>query len=241
MKTNLLTLTILSAALFLFSCDIHDDHVVPSSNITTTQATFSDYNGIDASTAFTVYINFSNDEELIEIEANDNLHQHIEVKKQNGILIIGIEDNVHVRGNATLNAYITTKDLSSFSASGASKIMVEDPIEVNDVHIYLSGASNFYGNLNANQLYSDLSGASILEIDGFSNDVELEASGASIFRNYAFTANKIKADLSGASNAYITVEEEIDIEASGASSLAFKGDAVITHQELSGASTVKKM
>jgi len=241
MKTNLLTLTILSAALFLFSCDIHDDHIVPSSNITTTQATFSDYNGIDASTAFTVYINFSNDEESIEIEANDNLHQHIEVKKQNGILFIGIEDNVHVRGNATLNAYITTKDLSSFSASGASRIIVEDLVETNNAQIYLSGASKFIGQFNVDQLYSDLSGASILDIDGFSNDFELDASGASVFRNYVFSTKKMKADLSGASNAYLTVEEEIDIEASGASSLMFKGNAIITHQDLSGASTVKKM
>ena len=138
MKTNLFTLTILSATLFLYSCDMHDHHVVPGSNITTAQATFSDYNGIDASTAFSVYINFSDDEESIEIEANDNLHQHIEVKKQNGILLIGIEDNVHVRGNATLNAYITTKDLSSFSASGASRIIVEDLIDKNNVNGYPS-------------------------------------------------------------------------------------------------------
>ncbi len=241
MKTNLLTLTILSATLFLFSCDIHDDHVVPSSSITTTQATFSDYNGIDASTAFTVYIDFSNDEESIEIEANDNLHQYIEVKKQNGVLFIGIEDNVHVRGNATLNAYITTKDLSSFSASGASRIIVEDLVETNNAQIYLSGASNFKGQFNVDQLYSDLSGASILDIDGFSNDFELDASGASVLRNYVFSTNKMKADLSGASKAYLTVEEEIDIEASGASSLTFKGNAIITHQDLSGASTVKKM
>ena len=241
MKTNLLTLNVLSATLFLYSCDMHDHHVVPGSNITTAQATFSDYNGIDASTAFNVYITFSDDEESIEIEANDNLHQHIEVKKQNGILLIGIEDNVHVRGNATLNAYITTKDLSSFSASGASRIIVEDPIEKNNVNIHLSGASNFYGYLHVNQLYSDLSGASILDIDGFSDYFELDASGASVLRSYVFTTNKFKADLSGASNAYLTVEEEIDVEASGASSLMFKGKAVITHQDLSGASTVKKM
>ena len=241
MKTNLISLAVLVFALFLFSCDIHENDVRPSSKITTSQATFSNYTAIDASTAFTVYINFSDVEESIEIEANDNLHQYIEVKKENETLIIGIENGVHIRGNSTLKAYITTKNISSFSASGASKIIVENLIEASNVNIYLSGASNFSGELNVDQLFADVSGASVLNIAGFSNDFELEASGASVFSDYEFITSTIDADLSGASNATLTIEDEIYIEASGASILRYKGDALITHQDLSGASSIKKM
>ena len=241
MKTNLLSLAVLVCALFLFSCDIHENDVRPSSKITTSQVSFSDYTAIDASTAFTVYINFSDVEESIEIEANDNLHQYIEVKKENETLIIGIENGVHIRGNSTLKAYITTKNISSFSASGASKIIVEDLIEASNVNIYLSGASNFSGELKVDQLFADVSGASVLNIAGFSNDFELEASGASVFSDYEFKTSTIDADLSGASNAALTIEDEIYIEASGASILKYKGNAVITHQDLSGASSIKKM
>lgn len=241
MKTNLLSLAVLGFALFLFSCDIHENDVRPSSKITTTQATFSDFTAIDASTAFTVYINFSDVEESIEIEANDNLHQYIEVKKENETLIIGIEKGIHIRGNSTLKAYITTKNISSFSASGASRIIVEDLIEASNVNIFLSGASNFSGELNVNQLFVDVSGASVLNIAGYSNDFELEASGASVFSDYKFTTSTIDADLSGASNAALTIEDEIYIEASGASTLRYKGDALITRQDLSGASSIKKM
>jgi len=241
MKTKLLSLTLLSFSLFLFSCDIYDTEVVPNGKITTMQATFTDYKAIEASSAFSVYLVFSDTEESIEIEANENLHQYIDVKKENGTLKIGIENNVQIRGNATLKAYIITKQVEGYSASGASRFIVENEIHAENVNIYLSGASTFDGEINSNRCYANLSGASSMNILGFADDFELDASGASVIRDYGFEANHLKAELSGASNAYLTVDNEIEIEASGASSLRYKGDAVITTQNLSGASSVKQM
>jgi hypothetical protein len=241
MKTKLFSLIALSFSLFLFSCNEFDNHVKPNNKITTTQATYSDYDMIDASSAFTVYVTFSDEEESIEIEANDNLHQYIEVKKENDVLRIGLNRNVHIRGSATLTAYITTKNVSEYMASGASRIIVESRIEATDANIYLSGASTFSGELVVDNFITDLSGASNLNIQGFAQNFEAEASGASVMQNYGFETNRLKADLSGASNMYVTVGEGIDVEASGASVLYYKGSAVITGQDLSGASSIREM
>lgn len=59
-------------------------------------------------------------------------------------------------------------------------------------------------------------------------------------RSYGFEVNKLIADLTGASNAYITVVESMDITASGASNVHYKGEAVIISQELSGGSNIIK-
>ncbi len=241
MKTKLFSLLFASCVLFLFSCDVMDNHVVPTNKVTTTQATFIDYDMIDASSAFTVYVTFSDEEESIEIEANDNLHQFIEVKKENNILKIGLDRNVHIRGKSTLIAYITTKNISDYMASGASRIIVENRIEAIDAHIYLSGASTFSGKLAVDQLNVDLSGASHLDISGLANDLGVEASGASIIRDYGLETSTLEADLSGASNMYVTVDEGIDVEASGSSVLHYKGSAVITRQNLSDASAIRDM
>ena len=241
MKTNLISLTIISISLFLISCNVYENDVVPSSNVTSTQATFSGYDAIDASSAFTVYLDFSDADESIEIEANDNLHQHIEVSKVGGTLKIGIENNVHIRGNATLNVYITTKSVSSFLGSGATRFIVEDMINESDVMINLSGASTFTGELNANNLYADLSGASVMHVTGFVENSDIEASGASLIKDYGLETDHLNAELSGASNVSLTINEDIDIEASGASILKYKGNAVIANQDLSGASSVQKM
>ena len=241
MKTNITSLATICLGLLLFSCDLHDHDVIPTSQITTTQASFSDYDALDVSTAFTVYVSFSDREESIEIEANENLHQYIEIKKVNNRLEIGLENNVSIRGNATLNAYITTQSISSFMASGATQIIVADEINENEIDIYLSGASKFTGTISTNTLFADISGASNMSVSGLAGDFLLDASGASSVRDYDFAAQYLQADLSGASNVYITVDNEIVVEASGASNLNFKGNAVITRQNLSGASSVRRM
>jgi len=241
MKTKTLTLILASFSLMIYSCDVIDEHVIPDHNVTTQQATFSDYDMIEASHAFTVYVSFSDTEESIEIEANNNLHQYIEVKKENSVLKIGFDRNINIRGSATLNAYITTKHVSGYAGSGAARFVVEDAIDAEEANIYLSGASAFTGKLFVDRLYADLSGAAVINIDGSSDLFDLEASGASKVRDYGFNTKTLRAELSGASNMYITVHEEIDIEASGASSLYYKGPAVIIRQDLSGASSVKKM
>jgi len=241
MKLNVFSLIFLCFSLFLFSCDVFDHDVVPTNKVTTIPETFSDYDGIDASSAFTVYLTISDDDESIEIEANDNLHQYIEVKKENGVLIIGIENNVSIKGNATLNAYITTNSVSSFMGSGASRFMLNQGISEEEISIYLSGASTFTGDINSGKLYADLSGASTLSLSGYTLDYILEASGASVAKDFGFTSELLNAELSGASRASLTIDKEIIIDASGASVLQYKGDAVIVNQDLSGASSIKKM
>jgi len=241
MKLNQLSPVFLCFSLFLFSCDAFDHDVIPTNKVTTIPATFSDYDGIDASSAFKVYLTISDEDESIEIEANDNLHQYIEVKKVNEILIIGIKNNISIKGSSTLNAYITTKSVNSFMGSGASKFILNQGISEHDVSIHLSGASTFTGPVNSDKLVADLSGASSINLTGYTIDCILEASGASMVKDFGFTSELLNAELSGASKASLSVENEIIVEASGASVLHYKGDAVIVDQDLSGASSVVKM
>jgi hypothetical protein len=241
MKTKILSLVLLSLTTILFSCDPFDHHVVPGDDVSTRNENFEDYDMIDASSAFTVYVSFSDTEEEIEIEANDNLHQYIEVKKINNTLHIGLRNNISVRGSATLKAYVTTRHVSSYSGSGASRFVIESPLETEDANVQLSGASVFTGDLDVNTLSVDLSGASVMNITGSANILEAEASGASVLKDYGFYSQTLIAELSGASSIFLTVDDEIDVEASGASTLHYKGSAVIIHQDLSGASSIKKV
>jgi hypothetical protein len=80
-----------------------------------------------------------------------------------------------------------------------------------------------------------------LTVSGSSNYFDIEASGASTCRDYGFEINDLHADISGASNLHLTVQNEIEVEASGASNLTYKGNGVIVYQNISGASSVRKI
>jgi len=227
-------------SVFILSCDSFNS-VVPVEDVSIRQKEFSDYQRIDAESAFTVYINFSDNEEKIEIEANDNLHQYIEVDNVGGTLKIRIRNNTNIKGSATLNAFITTRHVTGFSASGASRFILNDLLIAENADIFLSGASSFTGELEAINLSSSLSGASTLNLAGSCESFDIGASGASSIFNFSFSCDHLDSKLSGASNASLTVNKSLAVTASGASLVRYKGQGKVCYSNLSGESKIVKM
>jgi len=241
MKTKTITATIILICIIIMNaCDSVKD-VIPSENVITQEYTFSEYENIETESAFTIYLNFSDTEESIVVESNENLFQYIEVTKSSDNLKIGFRENISIKGSATLKAYITTKNIKGFSASGASRFIVDDAIETDDVTVFLSGASQFSGELFVESLIADLSGASSMDLEGETASCNITASGASSVGNFDFSTGYLKVNLSGASSASLTVTGEMDVSASGASTVRYKGDATINSQNLSGGSQIIDM
>jgi len=65
-------------------------------------------------------------------------------------------------------------------------------------------------------------------------------SRCSDFKDFDFARNYCKAEVSGAGDVQSTVNKELDAQASGASSIKYKGDAVVKRSDSSGASSIKK-
>jgi len=239
MKTKTIYLLLAGVIILMNSCEFYE-RVVPSGNVITEEKDFSGFDKLDVSNAFTVYVNFSETEESIEIEAEENLHEYIRVRKTGDVLYIGLEDLVNIWGNATLNAYITTSHIDEFTGSGASKFIINDPITAGNVDIDLSGASFFKAQLETNSVNVNISGASKVELEGTTGRLDVMASGASEIKDYDLSVEDLFIDLSGASEAFLTVNNEISVSASGASKLNYKGEPVIVDQHLSGASEVHR-
>ena len=240
MKTRILLPTLIGISFMLNSCD-NLSTIVASDNVTTQDYSYTDYNQIEVESAFSVFVSFSDTEEKIEIEANENIQQYIEVKKESGALKIRIQDDISISGSSTLNAYITTKKVADYSASGASRFIVSDAVISNETTIFLSGASSFTGEIEVENIRADLSGASILKLTGASDSFELNATGASLIGDFDFTTKYLDVNLSGASNTSLTISENMDVIASGASTLRYKGDGSISSQNVSGGSSLIKV
>ncbi len=238
MRTVYFPLVITGLVLFLSSCE-KDTKVNPSGNVTTEFVTISTpYSGLEVGYAFDVKVEFSDEVKPVEIIADDNVQPYIIVDVVNEVLRIRLQDNLDINGSVTLKANITAEMIKDFSASGASLIDVLDTISADNVSIYLSGASNFTAKLEAATLLANLSGASFLSLSGELTDFDLMCSGASIVGGFEMEAANLDTDLSGASIVRLTVTDQIDITASGASILYFEGGAAINSSNLSGGSQI---
>lgn len=198
------------------------------------------YHGIDVSSAIDLYLS-QGDEEAVVVSARDvKLRDRIRTVVENGILRIWLEGK-HM-GDAKLKAYVSFTMLDKLTASGASDVFVDGVISGNSLALDLSGASDFKGAIRVGELYLEQSGASDSQITGVVTGLAtIRNSGASDLRGYELTVEKCAASVSGASDIKITINKELRADASGASSVYYKGNAVVTESKSSGASTVKKV
>ncbi len=225
------------------------------------------FNKVHVGSAITLYLSQGR-EQAVAVSAEDAKYTaKIRTEVRDGELRIYVENGVWNGwnwGNRNLRAYVTVTSLSGLQASGASTVKISDPLVVQDnFSLELSGASNLKAiagitgnNMNfqidgasdfkqttiksTGDIRFNLSGASQANVDGVSNGLKIEVSGASDFKGYGFASENCRVEASGASSVSITVNKKLDAQASGASSVGYKGDAVITNLDVSGASNVKK-
>lgn len=199
---------------------------------------FIGFTELEVNSAFEVEITQS-DEFLVELTFEEELEPNILVQLSENELKVGLKG---WKGNlkSKPKAVIHLPNLESIEISGATTVNISK-LNIEDLEIELSGASDINGEINVRRLVADISGASSLNLSGIVNKSEIYLSGASEFNNdKGRITDELIFDASGASSANCVVDGDIYINMSGASSFTYSGKGDIIKQESSGGSSIKK-
>lgn len=236
MKSKIIFGLILASVVLFSSCE--NDSIRASGEVTSREFSLAGYSALEVGGAFEVFVQFSATEEGVVIETNENLQDRLVVQVVGNTLQIRPENNLSIRGNATLRALITTSDLSNINLSGATTLRLDDPWIVTNGGIRMSGASDITGEIQAEQMDIRASGSSDIDVFGAVEDLRVDLSGSSDLKDFDLLVQRLDIDLTGSSDAFLSVSESIEIEASGSSSLSFMGTAEVIGQSLSGGSEI---
>ncbi|MES2850675.1 MAG: head GIN domain-containing protein [Bacteroidota bacterium] len=201
----------------------------------------SSFNAIKVSGGIDLYLSQYETESIAVSASEDKYKANIKTVVENGTLNIYYESKAGwTKGNKKLKVYVAFKNLERLEAGGACDVQVAGTIKVSALSIDMSGASEFKGAVNVSTLTMQLSGASDTKISGNAGSLTVESSGASDFKGYDLITENCTAKASGASDINITVNKELNVHASGASDIFYKGTCVIKDLHTSGASTVAR-
>lgn len=118
----------------------------------------------------------------------------------------------------------------------ASRSTITGFINLSDLSIDLSGASEGQFTGDAARTTVNLSGASTLQLTGRGATLSAELSGASNLQAFTYPVSEAGINVSGASKAAVSVSSALT--ASGASTIRYRGTPTV-RQRVSGASTVQ--
>lgn len=242
MKNHSIVFVLLSCFLVFTSCDDTSINpaITPSDVVTMEEQTVSLFDELKVTGEFEVFVTFSETEEKVIVEANDNLHDLIILDYDGDELEIRMKSNTNINGNETIKVHITTKEIDRYSLTGESSVSLVNELTAGNIAIDLTGESRFEGTVDLTQIEADLTGESRLNLAGKATDLNITLTGDSQMKDYNFVCQDLDINLSGESQAFLTVTNRIDVNGSGESILHFKGDAGINNQFLAGDAKVQK-
>lgn len=208
------------------------------------------FTGIQASHIYRVHLTPSPDY-YVSIEAPDYLEPYLTVSVSRNQLVLrvtnlpkAIERRLSKEKAGSIRAEVSMPVLESVTLSGASSLVAEGDFPVlrgRPFKMDVSGAAKASGlSVQAGSMDIRMSGAASASISGGSDDVDLEASGASKTK-MRLTVTRVKADLSGSADLDLGgAFDRVSIEASGASHAKLESTSTLSTLNLqcSGASSV---
>ena len=203
----------------------------------------SGFTAIEVSGAIDLFLSQGTEEGLAISASSDEIKQRIKTEIKGSTLHIYFDGKGlrwKIWGNHRMKAYVTFKTLKSLEASGACNVKATESIRQPELKLEVSGASDFTGEVIVSKLRIDASGASNLKLSGSADEVMLDASGACNVKAYDLKTDMCKIDASGASNVRITVNKELNAQASGSSTVFFKGAGLIRNISSGGRAFVKR-
>lgn len=202
------------------------------------------FTGINVSNAIEVIIKQGNEDAVVVSAGEEKYRSRIKTEVRNGVLFIWYDNNGLKNwwkgDEKKLRAYVSVKNLNLIKASGAIDIKIDGVLRGNKLKVELNGASGFKGELRYDDLKMNQNGASDATVKGKVTNLEIDLNGASDFKGFDLVSENCDIQTSGASDVKITVNNEIKVNASGASDVEYKGNAKVSGLKTSGASSLRK-
>jgi len=153
----------------------------------------------------------------LEITADDNLLPHLKSEVSDGKLKLYFDTSNSSKIGVKVKA--STPSLKAYHGSGATTAKIEG-LKADAFNLHLSGASN-------------------CTIDGTADKLVVECAGASNVKAAKLVAKSAKVNVSGASSVDVNASDELNADASGASSIRYSGNPASLKKGTSGASSIK--
>lgn len=223
-----------------FACTTHAQNIVYDENAE--PRTVPAFNGVEVSGTISLYLSQGTSQGVAVSAGDAKYNAKIKTEVSNGILKISVDGglwNGFSMANRKLKAYVTVTDLTRLEVSGASYVTFTGVIKSSSLSLEVSGASEMKGAIDADRLKMSLSGASEANLSGTVKEGIIDASGACELSAYDLSFDVCKVNSSGASEIRVTVNNSLNAEASGASTVRYKGSPSNKMLNSTGGSTIK--
>jgi putative autotransporter adhesin-like protein len=203
----------------------------------TKEFTVDSFEKIDIAGAFDIMLVPSKSSEIV-LEVDENLVDYVDISVRGNKLYIDAERRMISRQGIKIK--VPVQEISKISSSGASNIESSAPISSKALDIELSGAGKMDLKLDVNYVSLELSGATMVYLDGAGERLEVEMSGAGSLTAEDFEVKDCEVEISGVGHVLVNVSGTLKAQVSGLGKVEYVGDPDRVEGDVSGIGKVSK-
>jgi hypothetical protein len=182
---------------------------------------------VELATLGNLFIKVS-DTELLRIEAEDNLMEHLESEVRGGKLRIGTQGDVRLNATRPVNYYLTVTGLDTIVISSSGDIQAPD-LEVDQISVTISSSGDLeMGVLNADTLKVVISSSGDLDIgrgEVKTQNVNISSSGN--YRAKDLASDKADVLLNSSGSATIWVKDSLKAILNSSGDVRYRGNPTL--------------
>lgn len=209
-----------------------------SGNIVKETRKVGSFTGISASVSTEVEVRIGATLSIV-VEADDNIISAVRTEVENGILEIGLEDNISIN-RAHIKVVVTAPYLTEISASSSADVTVIDLLRYDgDIKLEANSSASIKLKVDASNIEADASSSGSIEISGRAINANYSASSSGDVEAFKLECETVIASASSSGDIEANASKSLKAEANSSGSITYKGNASV-EKDISSSGSVDK-
>ncbi|MFP4846434.1 head GIN domain-containing protein [Winogradskyella sp. PE311] len=236
--TRIIVSSIIS--LFMLSCNFSMNFgpgIDGSKNVVSADRNIStDFNAVKVSQGLNLYITQSKNVSL-SIEADDNLHDIIVTKVENGTLSIYTTENI--RRASSKNILLSVPNLNTIKATSGSNVYATSAIDLNKLELTTTSGANIKLDIKTQNLICRSTSGSNIILNGTTKNMTAEATSGSNIRASNLSAETSNVKATSGANVTINTLKELTARATSGGNVRYSGNPESINKSDSSAGSIR--
>lgn len=175
---------------------------------------------------------------FVEVEADENLQEHITTKVENGTLIITSDESID--GAATKNIHVKLPSLTSVQTTSGSSMTTKNSFNGTDIKVKTSSGSEANLSLEYDNVSCETSSGSNITVKGKALKLNTDSSSGSEINAKDLLVNEVVSQSTSGSSTQVHPLVNLKAKASSGSSIDYDGSPKTVNKEVSSGGSVSK-
>ncbi|MEM6398550.1 MAG: head GIN domain-containing protein [Bacteroidota bacterium] len=209
-----------------------------SNNIITESRELSGFDELKICCSISVDL-YKSDTYEVEVQAPDNVMSAVRTELMGDRLVIGMENNVNIRGGSRIKVRISMPSLEDVSVSSSSVLKGHDTFTGDELDVKCSSSGTIDLDFEGEEIDVSVNSSGRIELRGKADEVKVNSSSSGSVDAYDLATKSADVNSSSSSVVRISVSDRLEANASSSASIKYRGQPNYVDTDSSSGASIK--